>query len=489
MGHDLRRLLVPLATLVAVLACAGVAAAADIGANDDTGKWAPDGGVAFFEHMASFGLGQTVMTVRWQPSADTAISYVEHLDRAVAAATAAGLRVVLAVYPYPPREIESVHVQPSAFADYVRRIGERYPEVKQFVIGNEPNQPAFWRPQFSRRTGANVSAQTFGVYLAAAYDALKALDPGIRVIGVGLSPRGNDRARARNNISTSPMRFLGALGRWYRSSGRATPLMDGFSFHPYPNRATDPLDRGYVWPHAGFVNLDRIKQGLWDAFAGTAQPTTLDGLRLYLDEVGWQVDTTLQPGYEGFENVPVTTELAQAAIYGEIVRRAACDPDVAEVNFFGFYDDSLRTGFQAGLHRVGGVPRPSADAVRAAIAEGSASCVASTPWAPTLSVLGAERPKVLTKPTTVTVRARTDEGTKVLACVFPRSTSTPAALRALTARGSGALSCRQGHASPRRPARLTIRRLADVAQGGTIAVSVTAEANTARRSTYVMRFR
>ena len=54
--------------------------------------------------------------------------------------------------------------------------------------------------------------------------------------------------------------------------------MDGFSFHPYPRRATDTLAQGYIWPNAGFVNLDRVKQGLWDAFHGTAQPTTVDGL-------------------------------------------------------------------------------------------------------------------------------------------------------------------------------------------------------------------
>ena len=95
------------------------------------------------------------------------------------------------------------------------------------------------------------------------------------------------------------MRFLRALGEWYRKSGRALPLMDGFSFHPYPNEATDPFERGYAWPNAGFTNLDRLKQALWDAFHGTAQSTTLDGLKLHLDEVGWQVDTAGRPAIAG----------------------------------------------------------------------------------------------------------------------------------------------------------------------------------------------
>ncbi len=70
--------------------------------------------------------------------------------------------------------------------------------------------------------------------------------------------------------------------------------MDGFSFHPYPNPSdfTVPFTFTYGWPNASVLDLARIKQALWDAFNGTAQPTTVEGLKLYLDEVGWQVDTS-----------------------------------------------------------------------------------------------------------------------------------------------------------------------------------------------------
>ena len=50
----------------AVLRVRGTASAADFGANDDTGKFAPDGGAAFYAEMASLGLRQTVITVRWR---------------------------------------------------------------------------------------------------------------------------------------------------------------------------------------------------------------------------------------------------------------------------------------------------------------------------------------------------------------------------------------------------------------------------------------
>jgi hypothetical protein len=363
--------------------------AADVGANDDSAKYAADGGAAMYGEMAALGLRQTVIGVRWVPSQAVVIQDKELLDRVIPNAVGAGLDVILAVYPYPPREIEAGLGSPSLFASYVGALATMYPEVRQFVIGNEPNQPAFWRPQFDS-SGANDSAASFGRYLAAAYDTLKGVDPALSVVGIGLSPRGNDKPDAKSNISTSPVRFLRALGAWYRKSGRTRPLMDAFSFHPYPNSATDPLDRGYAWPNVGFANLDRMKQALWDAFHDTAQPTTLDGLKLHLDEVGWQVDTSGLAGYKGAENVAVTDEGTQAAIYGELIRRAACDPDVAEVSFFGFRDDGLRTGFQAALVRADGSPRPAAVSVAEAIASAGASCPDVVAWEPLVEVMGAE---------------------------------------------------------------------------------------------------
>ncbi len=383
-------LFVAAVTALAVAALAGTAGAADIGANDDTGKYAEDGGGTFFERMSKLGLRQTVMTVRYLPGEPDTIQGKAFLDKAVPEASRQGLKVVFAVYPYPPRSLARTRAEARAFAGYAARLAREYPDVRQFVIGNEPNQPAFWRPQLSAK-GKALSAPAFGRYLAAAYDALKAVDPAITVVGVGLSPRGNDLPTAKSNVSTSPVRFLAALGAWYRRSGRLEPLMDGFSFHPYPRVASHPLTRLYDWPNAGYANLGRIKQAFWDAFHDTPQPTTVDGLRLYLNEVGWQVDTTGLEGYTGLENVTVTTEAKQAAIYADLVRRAACDPDIAEVNFFGFYDDDRRDlGFQAALNRRDGSARPSAKSVATAIKRTAARpCAKPVRWRPSTAVAGA----------------------------------------------------------------------------------------------------
>jgi hypothetical protein len=341
------------------------------------------------------------------------------------------------------------------------------------------------RPQFGP-TGKNVSAARAGAFLAAGYDALKAVDPTIRVIGLGLSPRGNDQPTATSNVSTSPVRFLAALGAWYRSSGRTLPLMDGLSFHPYPDQATDPIDRGYPWPKAGFANLDRIKQSIWDAFRDTAQPTTVNGLKLYLDEVGWQVDTSTLPGYTGTENVRVTDDASQAEVYSELVRDAACDPQIAELNIFGFYDDGPRdTGFQSALYQVDGTPRASAASVQAAITQSASGCATpSTPWYPAKHVIGAVPP-------TWSIEGRRDirfdaeatEGANVVACLLPGKLGGVAAAAVMATKTPTSPGCRGGKALPLRPASFMLQRALPL-RPATVAMRVVAETSVKRFNTF-----
>lgn len=483
---DMGRVFVAIALAAALLGGASTASAADIGANDDTGKYLADGGSALYGDMAALGMRQIVLPVRFKPSEPMTIQDKALLDRTIPAAMAAGLRVAVAVYPYPTREVQAGLASPSLFGSYVGAVASIYPEVKQFVIGNEPNQPAFWRPQFNTK-GRMLSAPAFGQYLATAYDALKAVDPAITVVGIGLSPRGNDRPKAKNNVSTSPVRFLRALGNWYRASGRGEPLMDAFSFHPYPNKATDPLDRGYAWPNAGFVNLDRIKQALWDAFHGTPQPTTVDGLKLHLDEVGWQVSTSGQPGYTGLENVVVTDELTQAAVYAELVRRASCDPDVAEVSFFGFRDDGARTGFQAALQRLDGTARPAAEAVRAAIADAASGCTqALAPWRPVSDVLD---PSVVVEVGTngsFDVTLRTGEDARARVCI---ASKPPGGGYFLGPVGPSTTRCRATKLAGLRPRDLELAPPAVGQESFELAVELAAEANVARRTILVRGMR
>jgi hypothetical protein len=487
MEKNTRSHMLVVALVAVLLATAGAARAADIGANDDTGKFAEDGGSAFFERMAALGLRQTVMTVHFRPDEPETIQGRDFLDKAVPEATRQGLKVVLAVYPYPPRALARTRAEAAAFARYVALVAREYPQVRQFVIGNEPNQPAFWRPQLSR-SGVVLSAPDFGRYLSAAYDALKQLDEGIAVIGIGLSARGNDNPGARSNRSTSPVSFLGALGAWYRKSGRRAPLMDGLSFHVYPRVATETLLHRHDWPNAGFADLERIKQAFWDAFHGSSQPTTTNGLRLYLNEAGWQVGTAGIDGYVGRENVPVTTEQKQAAIYAELVRRVACDGDIAEVNFFGFYDDAARdSGFQAGLHRLNGTARPAALSVAGAIRRTTdRGCARRLTWTPAKTVSGAgmSKPK-LQHSGAVRTLVGAKEGARAVVCLVPSGSRARelASTSSLLRRAVG--HCWQGRLTPR--FRIAVKLDVPEAVRGRVLVAarISAEANPSRGSSFI----
>jgi hypothetical protein len=134
--------------------------------------------------------------------------------------------------------------------------------------------------------------------------------------------------------------------------------MDEMSLHPYPNpnNPTDGPDVGYKNPSFfGVPNLDRVKQAVYDAFNGTAQPTTLNGLQFVIDELGWQTDTTPYAQYIHKENVSVVSEQTQAEYLERTAEKYfACDATVATVNLFLLVDESTRDGKDASGAYVGG---------------------------------------------------------------------------------------------------------------------------------------
>jgi hypothetical protein len=253
-------------------------------------------------------------------------------------------------------------------------------------------------------------------------------------VGGALSGRGNDDAQALSNRSTSPLRFLYDLGVAYRASKRKAPLMDLFAFHPYPRSSLDSLKKGLEWPMAGYANLDRVKQGLWDAFNGTGQPTTETGLGIMIDEIGWQVrvaSSAPDSPYVGVENVPVTTEAKQATIYGQLVRSAECDPTLKDLFFLPFIDETSLTGFQSGLLRADGSERPSFTTVTNAIAATGGRCIGRrVVWKHARTVLGAQVffhglaiPKVASRQRAWGFAVRTAEDARYVATVVPVSGS------------------------------------------------------------------
>jgi hypothetical protein len=393
----MNRVLITAAAACAALVLAGVAGAAPIfGVTDDRGKYDDDGGVWFFTELAAAGLTANKMTVTWDPENPLAITERPFLDRSIPEAEKLGIHLSFGIHIGKARAITSDPEALQKFTDWLRILAATYPQVKEFVVGNEPNLTRFWQPQFNAN-GLGASGIAFAKFLAASYDALKEVDEDITVVGVGLSPRGNDMPNAPSNVSTSPVKFIRDLGIGYRRLEREKPIMDVFGFHPYPAKDRDPLAKGYRWPNAGVTNLGRIKQAVWDAFNGTAQPTFDEPgfeqerpLTFKLDEVGWQVKipSGARKSYYGRENVRPTDERTQARIYGELVRSIACEPSVRELLFFGLIDEPNLDRWQAGLVRADKSRRPAWGTVRNAVGQRCSS--RRVVWQHTEQVVGAK---------------------------------------------------------------------------------------------------
>jgi hypothetical protein len=392
--------------LTALLTATAASAEITVGVSDDLPIAAPGVAADFYAAMQDVGLRENRIAVKWDPAQPTAIASDAGLERALAEAGARGVSVVLSLYPLRPRALTDSAAAPAQFAAWTAIVARRFPQVRDFIVGNEPNVNSFWQPQYGPNLKA-ISCATYTGVLAASYDALKSVNPAINVIGIGLSPRGNDNPTARSNPSVSPVRCIRDMGLAYRASKRTRPLMDELSFHPFPNLSTDPLGRGYQWPNAGLANVDRIKQAVWDAFFGTGQPVfpessfgrfgslaaiaASDSLRFRLNEVGWQVEivASARGAYFGRENVATTDEISQAEIYSQAIPFIACDPAVRSLLFFHLIDDPNLDRWQSGLIRADRTRRPSYDSVKAAIARTGGRCGGlTTAWRHATSVIG-----------------------------------------------------------------------------------------------------
>jgi hypothetical protein len=375
-----------LCACAALTLAAGAQAGLDVGVTEDAGK-AGDG-ADFFAALSDIGLKVNRVSINWSAAAPTTIAGQAEIEAWLPQAQVSGTRILFAVAPASAHELTTSSGAKAQFIAFVQQLAQTFPTVKDYVIGNEPNQPRFWAPQYS--TAGNrkpLAAAQYLPILAGAYDVLKAFNPTINVIGIGLSPRGNDNPFAKSNASRSPVRFLNDLGIAYRASHRTKPVMDELAFHPYPQPQQGPPSVGYGWPTAGLANLDRIKQAAWDAFHGTAQPTFaergatfMQPLRLDLDEVGWQVEIppALVSLYHGTETLgtKLISEQTQADYYADMIASVECDPAVRMLSLFHLMDEGDLDRWQSGLERVDGSHRASYDRVKQTIAQTHGDCQA-----------------------------------------------------------------------------------------------------------------
>jgi len=291
-----------------------------------------------------------------------------------------GVRVYLSVYNAGSRTTPLTVTQRKQFASYAGAIVAANSGFRDVIIGNEPNLNRFWMPQFALN-GTGASAPAYLRLLAATYDALKEASPEVRVWGGALAPRGVDK-RNTGRDTISPTRFVRELGAAYRKSGRELPIMDGFSFHPYPQNSSVAVDALPADPdHLGLIDQDVLVRLLGRAFDGTAQVGK--GMPILYDEFG--IESTIPADkrelYGGVE--PTTTrpvpEAAQAAAYRRAIQLAYCQSNVAGMLLFHTHDEPGRQGWQSGLAYADGTPKSSLEPVRRAMESAAMASVGPCP--------------------------------------------------------------------------------------------------------------
>lgn len=332
-----------------------VGAAEDAVVNPDPGASAAQFGLA-----TSLGMRAVRITAPWSPG-QTAPDPARLPAYTTAAQQAAllGIRLYLEVYPASAAGVPMDDASRGQFAAYLRSLALALPQVKDFVVGSQVNNPVFW-PQDAK------SAAAYLALLATSYDTLKAVDPSIQVIAASLSSQG------------TPGTWVLTLGQLYRKSGRATPVMDALAIQPQNDNAAQPPSFVHPKGPIDIGDYARLVANLKRAFDRTAQP----GATLPIVYDGYGVQTQIPPAkaslYTGTETDAVD-EATQGADYAQALQLAACQPNVAALLFLHTVDEGDLGGLQTGLYYRDGTPKSDAGAVQSAIAGAGAVACAGTP--------------------------------------------------------------------------------------------------------------
>jgi hypothetical protein len=386
------RRLIPL--VVCALALAPAAHAAPnlyVGAAEDASRgdfaWAKPK----MDLAAAAGFDAIRLTSIWSPG-ETAPSELEllALRSAAQAAEIDGIRILITVMPYGSKTVPLTAKARADFASYAAALVEELPTVHDYIVGNEPNINRYWLPQFGPN-GTDAAAVAYMKMLAESYDAMKAVDRSVNVIGGSVSPRGSDNP-ASSRHTHSPTQFILDLGEAYRALARSKPVMDAFAFHPYGEHSHVPPT--FTHPKSTTIGLGdypKLVALLGKAFNGTAQKGS--SLPIVYDEYGVQsqIPGTKQHAYKnlgvpsGRDAVP---ESVQANYYRQAILMAACQPTVKGLLIFHVTDEPDLDRWQSGVYYADDTPKPTRAIVKRAIAEArDAQCGTSTIVEPTSGAL------------------------------------------------------------------------------------------------------
>lgn len=323
------------------------------------------------DQLADAGFDALAITSYWEPGlVEPTPEELRILRDTAARAEDRDLRLFLAVFHRGSSTTPLTDRARAEFASYAAAIVRDVPQVRDLIVGNEPNVNRFWQPQFDA-DGASAAPRDYLALLTAVYDAVKETSEEVFVWGGALGPRGSDNAFGLRPTH-SPGTFIRGLGRALRASGRRDPPLDGFAFHPYPETASTPPDVRHRNPRSrtiGLADVDRLQSLVREAFGRE--------LPILYSELG--VESAIPPAkahlYEGNEPAAPVDEETQADFYRRALELAACQDGVVGVLVFHSHDEPSLVGFQSGVYYADGTPKKSLPAVREAIEAAQAGCV------------------------------------------------------------------------------------------------------------------
>lgn len=318
------------------------------------------------------GFDAAVVTATWKRGQRRPPASLLHpLGNVAAAAERAKMQLFVVVWHGLARDTPRTPSQRADFAAFCASLVKALPSVRHVIVGNEPNLNTFWEPQFGAG-GRDLAAINYTDLLARSYDAIKAADPGVRVLGGALAPRGADRPGG-SRPTHSPTAFIRDLGRAYRASGRKGALMDAFAFHPYMQASR--VSPSVAHPKNTSITVadyPKLVALLVEAFKGTAQPAAR--LPIYYTEFGVQTSVPhaklrfySDAGSAGRSD---TVGFARQAVYYRgALALAYCQPTVRGIFVFHTFDEADFAGWQSGLYFADGTPKPSLPAFKRAVAD------------------------------------------------------------------------------------------------------------------------
>ena len=321
-----------------------------VGVTDDTVKWRADTpGIVRIQREAGFATAKVTFPWRpgmWHPGKVERF----YVDR-VARMASLDQHVVLA-FGGAAEDAPRTRSTRQQFCSYVRDVVAQLPTVREVVIWNEVNSPAFWQPQ------QNAPAK-YARLLARCWDLLHEMRPDVKVIS-STAP------------SHQPLEFLSAMGTAYAASGRTRPLVDAFGHNPYPRDSSEPPtvahDDGYV----GQGDYQQLVDTIRASFAGTPQPAPGEqGVSIWYLENGFQTAPPQRSTlYRGRENELRPLDAAgQARQLIDALKLAYCTQPLVDAFFnFQLADERRLAGWQSGVLWANWRPKPSSGPVRDAIA-------------------------------------------------------------------------------------------------------------------------